>query len=218
MKSLFASSLLVLTGTVGLGAEFQNLGFEEASTNNLTVVYPGNPIVGYGPAAEFLPGWTLEPALHRGGSLEPILWLDVVPVGGGFASIYDHNVPYGYAGMIDGNYELAFWPRFDPQLVPFTISQAGTIASDAVKLTYWSVGSFDVRINGQLIVGGDVSAYAGREVTLSFTTVPPGAFPPYWLLDNIRFVMIPEPSSAVLLGLGGLVFWLTRGRLVAPAP
>ena len=67
---------------------------------------------------------------------------------------------------------------------------------------------------------GDVSAFAGQVVQLQITDLqlPPNA--PMFVIDQIRFVPVPEPSTAAAFGLGllGLLFAGRKGpRLRAGA-
>jgi len=125
-------------------------------------------------------------------------------------------------------YVLGLWTEYDDRgkFIPFSVSQTATIPPDARLLKFWSSGSFEVKINDQVIVAGvpeseppwsaqksaDIAAWSGQEVTLTLTTVNPMPFVPWWLIDNIRFEPIPEGGVRVLIALGGVVLWWWRRR------
>jgi hypothetical protein len=62
-----------------------------------------------------------------------------------------------------------------------------------------------------VIMGGDVSAFAGQTGQLLFTALPNVG---YGLLDNIQFstAAVPEPSTFALVALGSLALGLVKKR------
>src|SRR5690348_15990344 len=58
MHNLLTSLILACTASLLYGASFQNLDFENANTNALTV-FPGRYVSGFGPTSELLPNWEL---------------------------------------------------------------------------------------------------------------------------------------------------------------
>lgn len=210
--------------TVVEAGEFRNLGFDEACTNNVSwcfnVYDPSRPYA-IGSVEDLLPGWELYGPVWGGGygpsRIGPIdsVSLNDPADGWPLVSLYDETTPAWWKPN-DGQYLLSLWPDFTwsepPTFLPYTLSQTATIPSDAVRVVFWTdrPSDWEVKINGVEIVNGDVSAYAGQEVTLSFTTINPRSFHPYWLIDHIRFEPIPEADVGVLIALGGAVLWLWR--------
>jgi hypothetical protein len=75
-----------------------------------------------------------------------------------------------------------------------------------------AVAGTSVLDTGNLAGSVNLSAFAGQTVRLSFDFFIPESFtgPAFFQLDNIGAAPIPEPSAALLFGVGGLV---VAGRL-----
>src|SRR6185369_18019592 len=100
--------------------------------------------------------------------------------------------------------------------IQFTLSQTGEVPPDATSVRLVNYGSpFEVRVNGSSVplvyysigqyasvVFGNISAYSGQEVKLEFTTLGPGPVG-FNVIDSISLT-IPEPTTWLLFGLGGL--------------
>src|SRR6266852_4018750 len=72
-----------------VGAPFQDLGFDDANTNNLTTTgFPPTLGLGVGTFCDLLPGWQLQ--LASGPYMDP-LWVNVNPPGLGLASLYNRD-------------------------------------------------------------------------------------------------------------------------------
>jgi len=208
---LFALCIFVSLTT--LGATFQNLGFDEATTNNVSF-NPEIPGTGVGPISELLPGWDLfSGTLQLGG-----LGYNQITAGLNYASVYDTNSQYVHY-PIEGGYSLGLIPGPDfgsGAILEYTLSQTGEVPPDATSIRFVNSGSpFELRVNGSFVplayfsvspstsvVFGDVSAYSGQEVELQFTTVFAGRYL-INVIDSVSFT-IPEPTTWLLFGLGGL--------------
>jgi len=212
MKALLIP-LWILVSLRTLGGPFQNLGFDEATTNNVSF-NPQIPGTGIGPIAELLPGGDLfSGTLQFGG-----LGYNQITAGLNYASVYDTNSQYVHY-PVEGRYSLGIVPGFDfnsGALIRYTLSQTGEVPLDATSIRFVNYGSrFEVRVNGSSVplvyysmgqsspvVFGDISAYSGQEVELQFTTVFAGRYL-INVIDSVSFT-IPEPTTWLLFGLGGL--------------
>src|SRR4030095_7179667 len=106
MKALLFPLCIFISLTTE-GAPFQNLGFDEATTNNVSF-NPEIPGTGVGPISELLPGWDLFwGTRHLGG-----LGYNQVTAGLNYASVYDTNSPYLHY-PVDGLYSLGLVPGPD---------------------------------------------------------------------------------------------------------
>ncbi len=228
----------------GLGAPFEDLGFDEANTNNLVT---GGPGLGTGTIGDLLPGWRLQLAT---GPYTDLLWVNLEASGLGLASLYNrNNNALGFPQThfpVSGIYSFAMYPSYGINgggpYTPFILSQKGDVPANAQTLHFTIYGSpFEVRANDSLLsvsytqgppttdpntrmseAVGDISAFAGQTVTLKFTTLDTDGFTTFVNgLDSIYFAPVPEPGSSTLfsaglLGLGSL--WLLRPRLARGHP
>jgi hypothetical protein len=110
--------------------------------------------------------------------------------------------------------------------IQYTLTQTGDVPPDTRFIQFVNFGSpFELRVNGGLvplvynsfnpgtsIVFGDISAYAGQNVKLEFTTFQSQSF--INGIDSISF-SIPEASSWILLSFGNIVLVLSRKILRA---
>jgi hypothetical protein len=96
---------------------------------------------------------------------------------------------------------------FRPDVADLVLRQRGEIPADAAGLWLFNGGHGEVRIDGQVVgkfssaFSGptfDISAYAGKEVTLEFAFYR-GQIQ---MFDNLGFVSVPEPSTWALFGVG----------------
>jgi hypothetical protein len=140
--------------------------------------------------------------------------------------------PYGF-GMRSGNYIEG-----DPgsPIVQAYVTQTGRLGPDVTSVNLLaSYGPFGLSLNGSPIamqpVGldptsptyesdlpyysgewtGDVSAFAGQVVQLQITDLQLPPNPPMFVIDQIQFLPVPEPSIAAAFGLG-LLGLLVAGR------
>lgn len=208
-------------------APFQNLGFDNANTNNVT---PRNPPDRdfFGPASEVVPGWQLL----LGTSQESEVGLNALLPGPGYSSIMTSDNQLGRP--VVGLYSLSLIPFYggaDPsQFRPYTLIQNGDIPLGSLSMRFINYGApVDLYVNGSLVplfydygavvpdpnarlanVSGDISAFAGQNVELRLVTLfrTTGAYVSG--LDSISFSAIPEPSAVVLLTLGVLLLFAAR--------
>jgi hypothetical protein len=192
-----------VTSNVTFAAPFQNLGFDEANTNNMI---PENPIVGY--VSDLLPGWQL----YKGTNLQNTLFLNTefdTP----YASLFDHS-EHAYSSDFppEGPYAIVFWGTRLGSM-PFSLVQKGDIPQNAVFVK-WRTRDYPflLNVNGEHIrdlfpIGipwnapeeqtFDISKFAGQNVELKLTTYPPGITPgDYHFLDSIQFMTAP-PTMAI---------------------
>jgi len=209
-QSLVAAfSLTAFGSTFGQGT-FQNLDFEAAQ-----IVVPFT-------FANALPGWTG----YIGTNPTVTLYYNGITLGDPAISLHDSA---SSLKPIQGSYSVILQGKFNPLNVPglpgAAIAQTGQIPLTAKSLFYFSGSeSMQVTFGGQpipwvavgiqpnganryLILGADISSFAGQTGELRFT-MPSVAFSfnnPY--LDNIQFSdqPIPEPSVFGLFALGALL-------------
>jgi hypothetical protein len=233
MRATLPFGIISLSISIGLAAPFQNLDFEE-----------------YNPGTGVVPGWSFQNERYIGGPA-PVTRLPLdVDVGLPF----DIPLPYAtmYSGAVawrladPGKYALGLHAVADGSgtLYHWYARQIGEIPPDAMSMSF-ELGFAQVvlKFDGMEMplqyyyrtdttwVGwdfADVSAFAGRTVTMEFTApgrleyLPafsaPGAPRPYTLLDNIRFSSspmppIPEPRTLVLAVVGAAVMFMGRRLL-----
>jgi len=224
MKTILYLTALVLAFAFRALAQgtFQNLSFESA---NLPILLPGQS-GGVVPATDAIPGWQG----YLGANQTFGVFFNDVSLGAPAISIHSSSSSFT---PIAGNYSVILQPQFNPNNLPgrdsAAVAQTGQIPAVSQSLRFYSgSGSMQVSFAGQniplaqlgitgnyLILGGDISAFAGQTGELRFT-VPSGPFSyniPY--LDSIVFSTqsIPEPSTFGLFGLGAFLFGF-RARAV----
>jgi hypothetical protein len=222
----FVPTVALLAGTLAHGAPFQNLGFEEATltTNTVFFLVPGVDetswrLAGYGPAEELLPGWQV----FRGSVQQTNVHYDLGdPFSLGFASLVTDDFRFGVF-EVEGKYavEVGGSPSHPDNVM--SLVQRGEIPADAQglrlrEITYGSLG-VGIEINGIVapyvsreILGPptytrvtyDITPFAGQNVEMRifsrgsiFSEITSTIF------DSVEFVPIPEPSTWLLLWLGG---------------
>lgn len=160
---------------------------------------------------------------------------NLYPVGFPYATIADANNPV--ADPVVGQYSLVLAPGYNLSTLtfrPWELVQAGDVPADAQSIHFISFGApFELRVNGSLVplvydfgsitpipnhrrgdAVGDISAFAGQNVELKFTTLRDNGNPiaSENILDGIAFSAqaIPEPSTLALLALGALLLFGAR--------
>ncbi len=230
-------SLCLLCLTCGIlptaAQPFQNLGFDDANTNNVT---PAGGSGYHGPTSELLPGWQENFGSIMGLNLFPVggTMYDTLVTSNGTFTPYNNLSDLGYP--VSGLYhlQLGIWNPTGPFL-PYILSQVGDVPADARSIHFFTYGSpFELSVNGSLVpliynylpnntpapvftvatVAADISAFAGQTVELKFTTLnDPGIVYKTYGLDGIFFStqVVPEPGVFSLLALGSLLlgwrFW-----------
>src|SRR5262245_34266808 len=122
MIRLIPLVLVMSSLCVADAASFQNLGFDDANTNNVRDPDGIPPIHLFGPASEVLPGWQL----FRGGVPQTEIGLNHTPIGGGVASLYDRQSRD--ALPVSGSYSFAMYPEMNQ---PYSLVQMGAVPLDA---------------------------------------------------------------------------------------
>jgi alpha-tubulin suppressor-like RCC1 family protein len=218
MKSGMVAFLAAGVGFTAIAQSFYNLDFEQASL----IPHYGDPYgrVQFGPA---LPGWTG----YCGTDVQTVANYNFEFLDSPGISILDStytNLPI--SGLIHGRYcvLLQTGEYFMSSFVATAIAQTGTVPADARSIIFnagliSSITNLAVTFNGAaiplvvltaqpnyVVLGGDVSQFAGQSGELRFTAPilwngsPPQ---PYWkdqLLDDIRFSSQPSPPSAPMIG------------------
>ena len=179
-------SLLLLLQTC-YGQDFVNLDFEDANVSGYSPGTFGIPVV------DAFPGWS---ASYSQGTTEASkVWYDAISLGGAVISINDSNgPPYGF-GALDGNYSAYLFGGIGGSA---TLSQTGLVPIGTKSLIVSAQSRFwgsllVVSVDGQPISESqystyDISSFAGKTVTLSFTELAPVDVPPSLvILDDIIF-------------------------------
>ncbi|MCL5098228.1 MAG: hypothetical protein M1608_12015 [Candidatus Omnitrophica bacterium] len=230
MKPIDIVALFLISAVCAGAAPFQNLGFDEAVTNNLVPTDPRErPIYGdgLGPPEEMMPGWHM----FLGTNSISSIGLNLTPPGYGYATLISANPPQlGFVLPVEGLYSLDMLPGSHP----ITLLQIGEIPTGSKSIQFLSYGSpvqlevsgslvplfytplpFDPRIpdyNQPSIAMGDISPFAGQNVELKFIAISEFNQNPYHGLDSISFspLAIPEPAGVALLSIGLLLLCLPR--------
>lgn len=193
---------------------FRNLDFELAQVSPLAP--PGTPLT----AAAGIPLWTA----YAGGVEQSSILYNALYIGDlGVALLSSGPLdPYGSA-VIQGNFTVVLQAGAGGS-GNTTISQTGLIPANALALLFtasmpygagWtvSIGSQTIpvvelhQINSYYaLYGADMSSFAGRSETLSFTALTGLGPPVNMYLDAIQFssTPVPEPSAFALAALGAL--------------
>ena len=206
--------LRVMTLLVPAQGTFQNLNFESA----VLVPAPGGP-AGAWQFDQAFPGWTG----YVGGQVQTTTFPGGVPIGPpGQTPFIGILYPPGWGGW-QGSYAVGFGAaNSSGSFVPVALAQTGTVPAQARSLQFLALYAPAVFLGGQQLpsvrlgsgpstsslFGVDISNFAGQVAELRFQ---PGLGIDY--LDAITFSSqpVPEPTSFVLLEVGGLLLaWLWR--------
>ncbi|MCL5098229.1 MAG: hypothetical protein M1608_12020 [Candidatus Omnitrophica bacterium] len=202
---------------------FQNLGFDDANTNNMEAVDPAWG-EGWGATADLLPGWNLL----WGSKEEDSIGFNYSIPGLGYASLYNSNNPNWR--HVEGQYALELYPD-NYRNMPYSLTQIGDVPGEAKSITLTLLGGpVVVYMNDSLVplifnpdfndyppypdriisVTGDVSPFSGQTVELKIVTAE-GGIVPWRSLDSIAFspLAIPEPTGSALFFVGLLLFGLS---------
>jgi len=214
-------ALTLLSPVASRSQQFQNLDFESANLPSVPN-FGGGPV----PVSEGLPGWTAY--------LGTVQQTDVLHnvTYNTLASVDILGPTWTKApeepGIIGGNYSVYLQAGYQGVDVTASIEQTGTVpvGSESIQFKAWEMfgGSFSVSFNGNNLpltvlgtgqspsgqpynlYGVNIAPYAGETGLLDFTESINGGLS--LLLDDINFSTssVPEPSPALLVALGGLIF------------
>jgi len=216
IKKIFIAIIFLALWQNAQGQGFVNLDFENATiapTPPGGSTYPADP-------TQCFPGWTV------GGSSTVVMYNDL-SLGAPAISLMGPDFPNG-AGYtpLQGSYSVLL-QYFGIDGGPPTLNQTATVPSGTQSINFLvpsgqnvadSTGTV-ITLNGVNIplvpiagdrVAGNVSAFAGDEAQLTFSTINSDVS---IYFDDIQFSpsAVPEPSSGILLGLGGLgLLWHRR--------
>ncbi len=213
-RSLIGGALL-LSALVAAGqGTFQNLNFESAN------IPPGTQPLADLSFGNALPGWSGTYGNGSGSSPATFVVYDGMSLGGPVMCIIDKlNVG---TKPLQGNYSPYLFGGNDASGRPtsMTLSQTGLVPDGAayILMDVYAWNGFSVSLGGQTIItatgpaSGEyragISGFAGQTTQLSITvpSSPQGDINPNGLLlDDIRFVIVPEPSSFALFAVGALL-------------
>jgi hypothetical protein len=194
---------------------FVNLNFEHP-------ILPLTPFFNdmYDPASA-IPGWTA----YVGGN-PSLLFYNGISAGGAMIALEDTNNIS--PKPIQGKYSV-FLAGDTTGSTSSAIGQTGQIPNSALSVLFYvtSGNTMLLSFNGQsiplffvsattnyVVMGGDVSTFAGQTGELLFTKPPRTA---YGLIDNIQFssAPIPEPNSLALVVLGCGLFGFRHWRRIS---
>jgi hypothetical protein len=206
MRASVTTILLISTEVLIRGqGSFTNLGFEQG-------LVPQGPLP--------IPGWTAyieEPEIPL--VLVNDVGFNTISLGGAAIILHDSNSPV--FEPLRGRYSVSLNSSFGgPPFQSAAIAQTGQVPADAQSLRFIAKPWYGLQVTfaGQvisitqvatsperLVLGGDISAFAGQTGELRFTALPAVGFGG-GLIDSIVFSSqpIPEPSTWLLLGVGGL--------------
>lgn len=223
----FILILVLLGAKPATAAPFQNLAFESVILP--LVPDPTDPAMRV-PIANALPSW------H--GYLAGIEQTSVFCCGhttAGSPSLNLLSIDFRDP-VLQGHYSVGLGSS---AMSDVSISQTGFIPGDAQFIRFLGSVSyvgppmpleehFGLYINGQRLTvtdefsepgvynySADISAFAGQDVTLAFTSFHLSQYPIGLSLDSISFSPVPEPSTLALVGVAailGWLFWQRKGR------
>jgi hypothetical protein len=219
MKVMFRYFLFLLFSLSAFAQPFRNLGFEEAVTNITEAVEPFRPGVGYGPISDLLPGWQVRLESSRTGTNNVERIGLNVRLGTDIVSLYQAGPEDPFEGDYFFGTVAVDWP--EPR---YSLLQRGDLPVNAYQIYFRRNGDpVQLSINGTMLplvefsavpgrpiaglpgladVFADVTAFAGQNVELKLTHQV-GIL--LWTqLDSIQ-IILPEPSTYALMGLGGFV-------------
>ena len=142
MKAVFVCCAIAACGMKVSAAPFQNLGFDDANTNNISLTQTESGVIGSGPVTDLLPGWQLL----KGTNAVSTLGFDLL-TGTSYETLL--SATGSYPNIVEGACSLAL---HDPSNVPYSLIQWGTVPVDAQVLSYKYYGdAFNVQINDQML-------------------------------------------------------------------
>jgi hypothetical protein len=221
VKNTIAIILLLNTGRLGFSQGFVNLNFEAARIVPLT---EGANFPPYSVATtNALPGW----AVYYGGTQQTQITYNDPAAGSTFVTLWATN-----GQNISGNYSVLLQGGLTDSAASISQTSLTPVTAEAIlfKAQYSGppgAGLLSVSMNGQNIpllfistgpnytlYGGDISAFAGQTVQLTFSA-PNLSHDNNWNIDDIQLsnLPVPEPSVFTLSALGALlVGWRVLGR------
>jgi hypothetical protein len=222
MKCCFLACLAGLLISGGFAAEFQNLNFDEANTNNVIDGFLGS-------REDLLPGWRLFSGRREVTQGR----LNLLPIGYDLAILYDRVRGPDAGAFVEGRFSLTLIPGREEQgnvEIPYTLLQTGQVPEEARSIHFLSFfGPVEMSINGSrqhlfynssglppgvVKASADLSLFSGETVELQFRTSSTAGATGYGL-ESIVFSpeIIPEVPPWALMVLGGLgIFGLNRVR------
>ena len=224
-RNEFLILLFLILAQPGYAQSFINLGFESATLPSLPTGQYGS----YVPSTNALPGWSPNLAVLQNNADIGTAAIDLL---GPHLSASQSNILFG--GVIEGNYSAVLQAGFDQSsgtsvLVDASITQTGLVPTDAqsIRVKVRAPGLFVIFAgqnlplvtlateNTYVLVGADISQFAGQVGSLTFSTSIAFAHHSYDVpFDSIVFSLqqIPEPNSLALLNIGILLFGFFRRR------
>ena len=216
MKTIVAKTLTAVA--ILLPAKLYSQGFVNFNFEQATVTQADPPLTSYIYASGAVPGWSC----YIGGVPQSIIGYNTVSLGG--ASIFLTDINSDGLSPLQGAYSVLLEGSWFGTPTAASIGQVGQIPLDAVSLLFYlSLDSnlqvsFDDQIipliqidstANYVIMGGDISPFAGQTGQLLFTALPNGG---YGMFDNIQFsnIPVPEPGTWSLLALGVTLMGFSR--------
>jgi hypothetical protein len=199
------AALLFLSISTAVADDFINLTFDNPNLSGTLTPFPGFRNLYTGSTSNLIPGWSFR---SESGPISTLLYAP--PGFGAGAQLYGTLHENSLADFPPfGKYTFEFSHLFPSSTSPLlTLEQTGTIPAGADGLSVWANGGVYAKINGiqiglanpsiSPITTLDVSAFAGKTVTLSFEVRD------YSItrFDILGFTYAPEPSTWALSGVG----------------